>query len=45
MAARVYSHEEVAAFREAMAAPRRRTLIHAVYLINCASEDECARSR
>jgi deoxyribonuclease-4 len=37
----VYADEQVAAFREAIAASRRvqALLIHAVYLINCASED------
>jgi len=36
-----YSDENVAAFREAMAAsPIEAVLIHAVYLINCASEDK-----
>jgi deoxyribonuclease-4 len=35
-----YTQEDFAAFREAMAAsPVRAVLIHAVYLLNCASED------
>lgn len=38
--AREYTEEEVAAFREAAeAADVQATLLHAVYLINCASED------
>ncbi|HUR85754.1 MAG TPA: deoxyribonuclease IV [Solirubrobacteraceae bacterium] len=37
---RVYSDEEIAEFREAMAASEvDALLIHAVYLLNCASED------
>ncbi|MGH2942992.1 MAG: TIM barrel protein, partial [Solirubrobacteraceae bacterium] len=37
---REYSQEEVAAFREAMAASDvDALLIHAVYLLNCASDD------
>jgi deoxyribonuclease-4 len=37
---REYSAEEVAAFRDAMdASPVEALLIHAVYLLNCASED------
>lgn len=43
-----YGEDDFAAFREALAAsPIQAVLIHAVYLINCASEDEelCARSR
>lgn len=43
---RAYPEEEVAAFREAMAAsPIRAVLIHAVYLINCASEDADMRAK
>ena len=42
---REYSDEEVAAFREAMAASDvDALLIHAVYLLNCASEDETIRA-
>src|SRR4029079_16877248 len=39
--ARVYSDEEVAAFREAMQSSYvvESLVIHAVYLLNCASED------
>ncbi|HVS29749.1 MAG TPA: deoxyribonuclease IV [Solirubrobacteraceae bacterium] len=38
--ARDYTDEEVAAFREALAAsPIDAVLIHAVYLVNCASDD------
>jgi deoxyribonuclease IV len=38
--ATVYREEDVAAFREAMAqSPIDAVLIHAVYLLNCASED------
>ncbi len=41
-----YGEEDFAAFREAMAAsPVRAVLIHAVYLLNCASEDPEIRSR
>jgi deoxyribonuclease-4 len=41
-----YSDENVAAFREAMAAsPIEAVLIHAVYLINCASEDTEIREK
>ncbi len=41
-----YSDENVAAFREAMAAsPIDAVLIHAVYLINCASEDKQIREK
>jgi deoxyribonuclease IV len=41
-----YSDENVAAFREAMAAsPIEAVLIHAVYLINCASEDKEIREK
>jgi deoxyribonuclease-4 len=45
--ARDYTEEEVAAYREAQArAEVQATLIHAVYLINCASEDReiCGKS-
>ena len=45
--ARDYTEEEVAAYRQAQArAEVRATLIHAVYLINCASEDPeiCGKS-
>ena len=45
--ARDYTDEEVAAYREAQArAEVQATLIHAVYLINCASEDPeiCGKS-
>src|SRR5579872_724507 len=36
-----YGEEDFAAFREALdASPIRSVLIHAVYLLNCASEDE-----
>jgi deoxyribonuclease-4 len=42
----VYREEDVAAFREAMAASRiDAVLIHAVYLLNCASEDADVRSK
>src|SRR5947209_14047351 len=41
-----YSEENFAAFREAMAAsPVRAVLIHAVYLLNCASEDREIRAK
>jgi deoxyribonuclease-4 len=41
-----YRDEDVAAFREAMAAsPIDAVLIHAVYLINCASEDPDIRAK
>jgi deoxyribonuclease IV len=44
--ASVYRDEDVAAFREAMAAsPIDAVLIHAVYLLNCASEDPDIRSK
>jgi deoxyribonuclease IV len=44
--ASVYRDEDVAAFREAMAAsPIDAVLIHAVYLLNCASEDRDIRSK
>src|SRR5271165_1167627 len=42
----VYRDEDVAAFREAMAAsPIDAVLIHAVYLLNCASEDPGIRAK
>jgi deoxyribonuclease-4 len=42
----VYSAENVAAFREAMAASQiDAVLIHAVYLLNCASEDPEIRAK
>lgn len=41
-----YRDEDVAAFREAMAAsPIGAVLIHAVYLVNCASEDRDIRAK
>ena len=41
-----YAEESVAAFREAMAAsPIDAVLIHAVYLLNCASEDRDIRAK
>ena len=41
-----YREEDVAAFREAMAAsPIEAVLIHAVYLLNCASEDGEIRAK
>ena len=41
-----YRDEDVAAFREAMAAsPIDAVLIHAVYLVNCASEDREIRAK
>ena len=41
-----YVEEDFAAFREAMAgSPIRAVLIHAVYLLNCASEDEEIRAK
>ncbi len=41
-----YGEEDFAAFREAMAAsPIKAVLIHAVYLLNCASEDREIRSK
>jgi deoxyribonuclease IV len=44
--ARVYSDEEVAAFHEAMDASQvEALLIHAVYLLNCASEDKELREK
>ncbi len=42
----VYRDEDVAAFREAMAAsPIGAVLIHAVYLLNCASDDPDIRAK
>src|SRR5271166_5415783 len=42
----VYRDEDVTAFREAMAAsPIGAVLIHAVYLLNCASEDPDIRAK
>ncbi len=42
----VYPAEDVAAFREAMAdSPIGAVLIHAVYLLNCASEDTDIRAK
>jgi deoxyribonuclease-4 len=44
--ARVYSDEEVAAFHDAMAASQvEQLVIHAVYLLNCASEDSELRDK
>jgi deoxyribonuclease-4 len=44
--ASVYRDEDVAAFSEAMAAsPIGAVLIHAVYLVNCASEDPDIRAK
>jgi deoxyribonuclease IV len=44
--ASVYSQEDVAAFRQAMAdSPIDAVLIHAVYLLNCASEDPDIRAK
>src|SRR5438270_830373 len=44
--AREYAEDDVLAFREAMAAsPIRAVLIHAVYLLNCASDDAEMRSK
>jgi deoxyribonuclease-4 len=44
--ATVYRDEDVAAFREAMAqSPIDAVLIHAVYLLNCASEDPDIRAK
>ena len=41
-----YGDEDVAAFREAMAAsPIDAVLIHAVYLLNCASDDRSIREK
>jgi deoxyribonuclease-4 len=43
---RIYSDEEVAAYHEAIAgSPVDALLIHAVYLLNCASEDEEIRGK
>ena len=43
---RVYTPEEIAEFREAMAESRvEALLIHAVYLLNCASEDAEMRGK
>ena len=43
---RVYSDEEVAAFHEAIeASDVDAVLIHAVYLLNCASEDKEIRDK
>ena len=42
----IYSSEDIVAFREAMAdSPIDAVLIHAVYLLNCASEDPEIRSK
>jgi deoxyribonuclease-4 len=42
----IYRDEDVAAFREAMAAsPIDAVLIHAVYLLNCASDDPDVRAK
>src|SRR6204780_5306230 len=42
----VYREEDIAAFREAMAASSvDAVLIHAVYLLNCASEDPDIRAK
>jgi deoxyribonuclease-4 len=44
--ATVYSDEDVAAFREAMgSSPIDAVLIHAVYLLNCASDDPDIRAK
>jgi len=44
--ASVYREEDVAAFREAMdASPIEAVVIHAVYLLNCASEDPDIRAK
>jgi deoxyribonuclease IV len=44
--ASLYRDEDVAAFREAMAAsPIDAVLIHTIYLLNCASEDRTIRSK
>ena len=41
-----YREEDVAAFREAMAdSPIDAVLIHAVYLLNCASDDPDIRAK
>ena len=43
---RLYHDEEVAAYREAFEpAPVEQLVIHAIYLINCASEDEEIRAK
>lgn len=43
---RIYSEEEVAAYHEALAAsPVEALVIHAIYLINCASEDPELRQK
>ncbi len=43
---RVYSEEEAGTFREALAAsPVKAVVIHAIYLINCASEDRDMRAK
>lgn len=43
---RIYTEEEVAAYHEAMAAsPIEAMVIHAIYLINCASEDPEIREK
>jgi deoxyribonuclease-4 len=43
---RVYSEEEIAAFHSAMAdSPLQALMIHAVYLLNCASEDPEIRGK
>ena len=43
---RLYHDEEVAAYREALAAsPVEELVIHAIYLINCASEDPEIREK
>jgi deoxyribonuclease-4 len=42
----VYREEDIAAFKQAMAAsPIEAVLIHAVYLLNCASEDPDIRAK
>src|SRR4051812_6954767 len=44
--ARLYTDDEVVAYHEALAAsPVQALLIHAVYLINCASEDAVIRDK
>lgn len=43
---RVYHDDEVAAYREALAgSPIQEVVIHAIYLINCASEDPEIRAK
>jgi deoxyribonuclease IV len=43
---RAYSEEEAGAFREALAAsPIKAVVIHAIYLLNCASEDRDMRRK